>query len=173
LGVYGRSKLAGEGLVRTACPGHVIVRTAWLYSPFGRNFVRTIVEAARTRDTLRVVNDQRGSPTSALDLADALLAMLGRWRAGDEVGLGQTYHVAGSGETSWCGLASHIMAQCERLGLPFAAVEPIGTGEWPTRAARPRNSVLDSAKFAADFGVRMPDWRMSVDQTVARLAANA
>lgn len=173
LGAYGRSKLAGEELVRAANPDHLIVRTAWVYSPFGRNFVKTMMAAAATRDTLRVVDDQRGSPTSALDLADALLTVVVRWRRDSGVGLGQVYHVAGSGETSWCGLAAHVMARCRRLELPAAAIEPIATADWPTRAERPGNSVLDGRKFAADFGVRLPDWRQSVDRTVDLLAKRA
>lgn len=169
LGVYGRSKLAGEGQVRAANPRHVIVRTAWLYSPFGRNFVRTMIEAARTRDWLNVVDDQVGSPTSALDLADGLLAMVGRWRGGEQAGIGTTYHLAGSGVTSWCGLAEEVMTCCRALGLPSAAVRPIKTVDWPTKAARPASSVLDSGKFARDFGFVMPDWRHSVADVVRRL----
>jgi len=169
LGVYGRSKLAGEEQVRAANPQHVIVRTAWLYSPFGRNFVRTMVEAARTRDTLSVVDDQFGSPTSALDLADGLLAMIHRWDRGEPAGVGNTYHLAGSGTTSWFGLAREVMDVCAAIGLPAAEVRPIRTQDWPTRAARPRNSALDSGRFARDLGFVMPEWRQSVGEVVRRL----
>lgn len=167
LGVYGRSKLAGEEAVRAATPDHVILRTAWLYSPFGRNFVRTMVEAAKTRDRVRVVDDQHGSPTSALDVADGLLAMMEKWPSG----LGETYHLACSGAASWFDLAVQVMASCRHAGLPAAKVEPIATGDWPTRATRPRNSALDSRKFAGNFGFVMPDWRSSVTEVVRRLAA--
>jgi dTDP-4-dehydrorhamnose reductase len=170
LGVYGASKLAGEEQVRAANPDHLVVRSAWVYSPFGRNFVKSIMAAARQRDTLKVVDDQRGSPTSALDLADAILRVLDGWRQGGRIGLGETYHVAGTGETSWCGFAREIIDRCEALGLPTAAVTPIRTVDWPTRARRPRNSVLDSGKFERDFGLRLPDWRQSVGEVVARLA---
>ena len=169
--VYGRSKLAGEEQVREANPNHLIVRTAWVYSPFGRNFVKTMMDAARTRESLSVVADQVGSPTSALDLADALLALLEVWGAKPERGLGETYHVAGSGQTSWCGLAQAIMAECAALGVPTADVIGISTADWPTKAVRPRNSVLDCEKFERDFGIRMPDWQLSVAETVRRLAA--
>lgn len=165
LGVYGRSKLAGEEQVRAANPRHAIVRTAWVYSPFGRNFVKSIMAAAGSRDRLTVVDDQLGSPASALDLADGLLAMIGR-----EDGLGQIYHLAGAGTATWCDFAREIMTRCAALGLPHVPVEPIRTKDWPTRAVRPRNSVLDSSRFEAAFGFAMPDWRVSTREVVERLA---
>ena len=165
LGVYGRSKLAGEEQVRAANPRHAIVRTAWVYSPFGKNFVKSIVAAAGVRDRLTVVDDQRGSPSSALDLADGLLAMVKA-----DSGWGETYHLAGSGETSWCDFAREIMDQCAANGLPHVPVDPIRTEDWPTRAVRPRNSVLDSGKFSQTFGFVMPDWRASTREVVERLA---
>lgn len=165
LGVYGRSKLAGEEQVRAANPRHAIVRTAWVYSPFGRNFVKSVMAAAKLRDRLTVVDDQRGSPTSALDLADAILAMVSTGR-----GWGGTYHVAGRGEVSWCGFAREIMQQCATNRLPSVPVDPIRTEDWPTRAVRPRNSVLDSTKFERTFGFAMPDWRDSVRTIVERIA---
>lgn len=164
LGVYGRSKLAGEEQVRAANPRHVIVRTAWVYSPFGRNFVKSIVAAASVRDRLAVVDDQRGSPTSALNLADGLFAMI---NAGG--GWGETYHLAGHGEASWCDFAREIMDQCAANGLPYVPVDPIRSEDWPTRAVRPRNSVLDSGKFERAFGFVMPDWRSATREVVAQL----
>ena len=165
LNVYGRSKLDGEEHVRADASEYAIIRTSWVYSPFGRNFVRTMVAAARERDTLRVVADQRGSPTSAFDLADAVLAML---RAG--TGWGETYHVAGSGTASWFDLAKATMEECERAGLPSAKVEPITTADWPTPARRPPNSVLDSGKFERTFGLRLPGWRESLTEVVEQIA---
>lgn len=173
LGVYGRSKLAGEELVRAANPRHAILRTAWLYSPFGRNFVKSMIAAAQTRAVLTVVDDQHGSPTSALDLADAVLTLVERWRGGEEPAGGVTYHVAGSGVTSWCGLAGAVMAECRQFGLPAAEVRPIRTAEWPTPAERPRYSALDSGKFAAEIGFPMPDWRNSVGSVVRQFAGEA
>jgi dTDP-4-dehydrorhamnose reductase len=173
LGVYGRSKLAGEELVRAANPRHAILRTAWLYSPFGWNFVKSMVAAARARPVLTVVDDQHGSPTSALDLADAVLALVERWRGGTERAGGVTYHVAGSGVTSWCGLAEAVIGEGRQLGLPAAEVRPIRTEEWPTRAERPRYSALDSGKFAAEIGFSMPGWRTSVGLVVRQLAGEA
>jgi len=168
LGVYGRSKLAGEERVRAANPRHAIVRTAWVYSPFGRNFVKSIMAAAGVRDRLSVVDDQRGSPSSALDLADGLLAMA---KAGN--GWGETYHLAGRGQASWCEFAREIMAQCATNDLPHVPVDPIRTEDWPTKAVRPRNSVLDSGKFEQAFSFAMPDWRTSLSAVVERLARNA
>ena len=164
LGVYGRSKLAGEKAVRAADPGALILRTAWVYSPFGHNFVRTMMRAARDRDELRVVADQRGSPTSALDLGDAILAAA---RAGGE-GL---FHVAGTGSASWAELAQAVRDECGRLGLPTARIVPIPTSDYPTPARRPMNSMLDSGRFAQRFGFTMPDWRVSLRAVVKRLAS--
>ena len=169
LGVYGRTKLTGEEQVRAANPRHAILRTAWLYSPFGRNFVQSMMTAARSRPVLTVVDDQRGSPTSALDLADAVLVLAGRWSSGGRPAGGATYHVAGSGVTSWCGLADAVMVECRTLGLPAAEVRPIATEDWPTRAERPRYSALDSGSFAAQIGVVLPDWRVSVRSVVRQL----
>ena len=172
LGAYGRSKLAGEEQVRRENSRHLILRTAWLYSPFGANFVKTMMRAAETRDVVTVVRDQQGNPTSALDLADAILTVLRRWQQGGSTGLGDTYHVAGTGSASWFDFACAIFEQCRALGLPSAAVQPIKTKDWPARAARPANSCLDSDRFAADFGFRMPPWRPSLTQVIRRIGAD-
>jgi dTDP-4-dehydrorhamnose reductase len=166
LSVYGRSKLAGEEAVRAANPDHLIVRTAWVYSPFGRNFVRTMVAAARERDVLNVVDDQRGCPTSALDLAEAILAIAAKW----PLDSGRTYHLAGSGSANWFQLAQEVMANCRRLGLPAAEVQPITTADWPTKAVRPPHAVLNCKKIERDLGLRLPDWRRGVAATLERLA---
>jgi dTDP-4-dehydrorhamnose reductase len=171
LNVYGESKLAGEQQVRAANPGHMIVRSSWVVSPFGRNFVKTMIDAAASRDVVKVVDDQHGKPTSALDLADALVAVLANWERTDGLGLGRTYHVAGRGETSWSGLAAGVMDECRRLGVPAAQVEPIATSEWPTRAKRPKNSVLDCSRFEGDFGIALPEWESSVRAIVRRVVA--
>ena len=170
LGVYGRSKLAGEELVRAAYAEAMIVRTAWVCSPFGRNFVRSILAAARERDTLAVVADQIGSPTSALDLADALLTVVQRWRTNDRSGAGGTYHVAGAGRASWFEVAREVMADAARHGLASAQVNPIPASQWPARAPRPAWSVLDSSRFEAELGFAMRDWRTAFGEIVARIA---
>lgn len=165
INAYGRSKLAGEEAVRAANPNHLILRTSWLVSPFGKNFVRTMVDLGRQRDTLSVVADQYGNPTSALDLADAILAIARRWAAGERTGMGQTYHLAGSGIASWYDLAVAVQEDAGN----GAKITPITTADWPTAAARPAYSALDKGKFARDFGHVMPDWRASLGPIVARI----
>jgi dTDP-4-dehydrorhamnose reductase len=171
LGVYGRSKLAGEEAVRRELPEAAIVRTAWVYSPFGSNFVRTMVKLAAERDVVAVVQDQRGSPTSALDLASGLLTMIDAWASGSAAGLGRTYHLAGRPAASWHDVAARVFEVLEEMGLKSPVLRAIRTDEWPTKATRPANSVLDSARFARDFGYAIPDWRSSVAETVRRLAS--
>jgi dTDP-4-dehydrorhamnose reductase len=173
IGVYGRTKCEGEEKVRSAAADHVILRTAWVYSPFGANFVKTMMRLAGDRESVSVVADQKGNPSSALDLADGLLAILSSWRAGSRTGLGETYHLAGSGTTSWAGFAEAIFAECADLGLPTASVVPIATRDYPTRATRPANSTLDCGKFALHFGFEMPDWRVSLAGVVKALAEQA
>lgn len=173
LGVYGRSKLEGELRVAEANPDHVVCRTAWVYGAHGRNFLKTMLGAAAQRDRLNVVADQRGNPTASDDLADGILAMIAAWKERPRLGLGGTYHLAGTGEASWFDFACAIFEEAARHGLPTAEVNPIGTADWPTRAARPANSVLDSGRFAADFGYRAPHWRQSTASVVAELARAA
>jgi dTDP-4-dehydrorhamnose reductase len=170
LGVYGRSKLEGEKQVREVTPDHVVIRTARVYSPFGHNFVRSMLAAAGNRPELTVVADQQGCPTSALDLADALLLLVKQWRSGTRTGFGETFHVAGSGSTTWYGFACEIMAQAQPLGLPTVPVRPIRTAEWPTRAPRPSFSVLDSSKFARATEFVMPRWQDALADVLRRLA---
>jgi dTDP-4-dehydrorhamnose reductase len=172
LGAYGRSKLEGEEAVRAANSDHTIVRTAWVYSPFGRNFVKTMLDLARTRDTISVVADQRGNPSSALDLADGLLALLSGWRSEPERGKGEIYHLAGTGSTSWDMFARQIFAEAEKLGAPSAEVRSIRTEDYPTKATRPRSSRLDCSKFERDFGYRAPAWQISAAQVVGRLVSH-
>ena len=173
LNVYGRSKLAGEANVGSANPEHLIVRTSWVYSPFGRNFVATMMAAAERNDRLTVVDDQRGCPTSAADLADGLIRIIDGWSAGNRVGLGKTYHLAGTGATSWCAFAQAIMDERRGRGLKAAAVDPIASSEWPTRAERPRNAILDCSSILREFGFAMPEWRSSLAAVVGRLAEGA
>lgn len=165
---YGRSKLAGEELVRAVNSDHCIVRTSWLFSPFGRNFVRTIIAAGAKGGTLSVVGDQFGSPTSALDLAQAILRLAASW-AGNEPARG-TYHLANRGAASWFNLAVAAQEEAAAQGMGVAAVKAIATSEWPTRAPRPMNSVLDSSKVEAAIGLAMPDWRVALATVIERLA---
>jgi dTDP-4-dehydrorhamnose reductase len=171
-GVYGASKLAGERAVLAACPRAIILRTAWLYSPFGRNFVRTMLAAAQRGAALRVVADQRGCPTSALDLAEAILAIAGRL-AGDgwHDRYGGIYHAAGTGETTWHDMATATFAAAVRHGMAAPAVEPIRTAQWPTRAHRPADSRLDCTRLNTVFDLQLPHWQDGVHRTVDAIFA--
>ncbi|MER9327580.1 dTDP-4-dehydrorhamnose reductase [Mesorhizobium sp. M0488] len=169
LGVYGASKLAGEQAVAAANPRHVILRTAWVYSPFGKNFVKTMLRLAADRDEISVVADQWGNPTSALDIADAILHAAAMLHGENNFGAFGAYHLAGTGETSWSGFARHILDTSRVFGGPWARVRDISTMDYPTKARRPANSRLSTAKFAAAFGWTAPDWRDSTGKVVRRL----
>lgn len=169
LGVYGASKLAGEQAVAALNPRHLVLRTAWVYSPFGRNFVKTMLRLAGDRDEIAVVADQWGNPTSAFDIADAILhaaAVLRDDEAFDGYGI---YHLAGTGETNWSGFARHILDTSARYGGPTARVRDIATSDYPTKAKRPANSRLSTARFAAVFEWAVPEWRQSAETVVHRL----
>lgn len=168
-GVYGASKLAGEEAVLAACANAAILRTAWLYSPFGQNFVRTMLGLAASRDEISVVCDQIGSPTSALDLADAVLAVAANLIASPDPALRGVFHAAGEGAASWAQFAEVIFTASAARGGPSARVIPITTAEYPTTAKRPANSQLDCGKLARTHGLRLPDWQSSVDAVVSRL----
>jgi dTDP-4-dehydrorhamnose reductase len=164
-GVYGASKLEGERAVLASGARAVILRTAWVYAASGKNFVLTMLNAARKTNQLRVVADQRGCPTSAADLAIAILAVADRW---DDRLVG-VYHATGTGETTWHGLATEVFARAARHGLAAPTVTPIATADWPTPARRPADSRLDCGKLADSFGARLPDWRDSVGRAVAAI----
>jgi dTDP-4-dehydrorhamnose reductase len=167
--VYGRSKLEGELAVMAANPRHLIVRTAWVHSPFGQNFVRTMLRLAGDRASVRVVGDQAGSPTSAEHLATVLLDLAARLAKGE--GPCGVLHAAGRGEATWAEVAREVFVQSAKLGGPVAAVEPITSAEYPTKAERPRNSRLDNSRLEAELGLRLPDWREGVGASVRRLLA--
>lgn len=164
INVYGASKLAGEVAVRNANARHLILRTSWVYSPFGRNFVATMLQLAKERGQIEVVSDQIGSPTSSIDLADAILAAID----GGLAEAGETFHVSGAGQASWAELAEEVMRASTALGGPCATICPIPTQRWPTPARRPSFSALDCARFEALFGAR-PQWRTSISGVVGRL----
>ena len=170
LGAYGSSKLLGEQAVAAETPNHVILRTAWIYSPFGRNFVKTMLRLAGQREEIAVVADQHGSPTSALDIADGVIAV-GRnlLAAPQDQDLRGIFHMTGTGFTSWAEFASEIFALSARFGGPSARVRPIGTDDYPTSARRPANSRLDCRKLASRHGVTLPPWRLSLEACIKRL----
>jgi dTDP-4-dehydrorhamnose reductase len=169
IGAYGRSKLAGEEAVADANPRATILRTAWVYSPFGANFVKTMLRLGETRREVRVVADQIGSPTSALDIADAIFEIarqLMEAQAPEKYGV---FHMTGGGEATWAEFAEAIFTQAHALGRPAVRVIPIATAEYPTPARRPANSRLDSARLDRDYGIALPHWRDSLKPVVARL----
>jgi dTDP-4-dehydrorhamnose reductase len=171
--VYGASKLAGEAAILASGARAIILRTAWVYAPTGRNFVRTMLSLAQTRDTLRVVADQHGCPTAAADLAAAILAIAAQiettgW-SDDRAGI---FHAAGSGETTWHGFATAIFEQASHHGARVpGSVIPITTAEYPTPARRPANSRLDCTRLHSVFGIRLPHWGASLIRTIDEIYA--
>jgi dTDP-4-dehydrorhamnose reductase len=170
INAYGRSKLAGEEAVQQATRNHVILRTAWVYSPFGANFARTMLRLGETQSQLRIVADQFGQPTSAFDIADGVLAICGKLKAQpDDARLFGIFHMAGCGETCWADFAAAIFAEAERHGRPRVAIAPITTDPCATGARRPMNARLDTRKLQETYGIALPSWRDSLPAVVARL----
>jgi dTDP-4-dehydrorhamnose reductase len=172
LGVYGASKEEGERLVRAAHDHHLILRTSWVYSPWGSNFVRTMLRYGAERLVMRVVADQHGKPTSAADLSSAILAIAARMATDRDVA--GTYHFANEGVTSWHGFASGIFAgaACRGAKVP-ERVEAITTADYPTPARRPANSALSTDSLTTDFGIGPRSWQNALDDVLdALLRAN-
>ncbi|MDE3187053.1 MAG: dTDP-4-dehydrorhamnose reductase [Acidobacteriota bacterium] len=170
LNVYGASKLAGEQAIRAAGGRHLIFRTSWVYGPHGNNFLLTMLRLGRERRELSVVNDQFGSPTSSIELADATQAIVSRilsGQYGSADGWSGTYHMTCSGSVSWYGFARAIFARAQRLfdgKVPL--VKPIPSSEYPTAALRPRNSVLSNEKLLAQFGMQLAPWESALDEVM-------
>jgi len=167
MGVYGRSKLEGEAAVAAANARHVILRTAWVYSAHGHNFLKTMLRLARERPELRVVADQLGNPTFAPHLADAILAIAAQIGSARLWGV---YHATATSETTWHGFAAAIIAAANPLGVPQVRVVPITTADYPMPARRPANSCLDCSKLERAFGLRLPPWQRGLAECVAELA---
>ena len=162
LGAYGRSKALGEARIRDSGARAVALRTSWVFSPFGTNFVKTMLRLGAERESLSVVNDQVGGPTSAHSIAGALLAMATQLLAGKAGGV---YHFSGTPAVSWAAFAESIMTQAN---LP-CEIRPIPTSAYPTPAPRPLNSRLDCASILDDFGIEQPDWRMDLADVLESL----
>lgn len=169
LGAYGRSKLEGEKRVAGANARHVILRTAWVYSPFGRNFVKTMLRLAESRDEVGVVDDQIGNPTSASDIARTLWQIAADHAPTPEKLPPGLFHMTASGEASWADFAQTIFHVSASLGGPSAGVRRITTADYPTQARRPANSRLDCARLKLVYGITLPDWRASARACVAEL----
>ena len=163
--VYGSTKLAGEEAVLAEAETAVVIRTAWLYSSFGANFVKTMRRLGAERDSLGVIFDQVGTPTYAADLAAAIVAILPQIKAGTK----EVYHYSNEGVASWYDFACAIMAES---GLP-CAVRPLETSEYPTRAVRPAYSVLNKSKIRRDFGLTIPHWMDGLKRCIAKLNEQA
>ena len=168
---YGRTKLAGEQAIRAAGARHIILRTAWVFSAHGANFVKTMLRLSETRDALRVVEDQIGGPTPAADIAATLLTLADHMRDGGMLGgapsgaTGGTYHYVGEPHTNWAEFARAIFAQAGR----DVTVTGIPSSDYPTPASRPLNSRLDCAKLATDFGIRPADWQSGLNTVIKEL----
>jgi dTDP-4-dehydrorhamnose reductase len=173
-GVYGASKLAGEQAVMQSGAKAIILRTAWVYAATGKNFVRTMLTVGKTRDRLTVVADQHGCPTTAADLADAIMAIIAQLDAtGWQPSYNGIFHAAGTGATTWFGLAVATFEEAGRHGANIPEVAPIATADWPTPAKRPANSRLDCSRLHDVFGIRLPPWRNSLTRTVETIFATA
>ncbi len=168
LGVYGKSKLAGEQAIRDVGAAHLIFRTSWVYGAYGKNFFNTILRLASEHASLRIVGDQFGAPTSSLSIADATIHVLNRMDAPNQANLFGLYHMTNTGKTSWYGFANEIVVQYAQLAKsntlpPLKAgasnIASITTAEYPTPAIRPKNSSLDLSKLNQTFGIQLPPWQ--------------
>ncbi|CAO3363773.1 dTDP-4-dehydrorhamnose reductase [Azospirillum palustre] len=171
LGVYGASKAAGEEAVRATTPEHVILRTSWVYSAYGNNFVKTMLRFGKEREEMRVVADQHGSPTAAADLAAAIVQIAGTIEKTGAAAWG-TYHLTGSGYTNWHDFAEHIFRRLEERTGKRPRLTAIGTADYPTPARRPANSRLDCGRARERLGVACPPWQESVDRVIDELFTN-
>jgi dTDP-4-dehydrorhamnose reductase len=171
LGVYGHSKLAGEEALRRSGCDHLIFRTAWVYAARGRNFLRTMLRLAGERDSMDVVDDQRGAPTPARLIAAATALALARNLDSDGALLG-TYHLSAGGECSWYEFAVALFERAAAAGIiaRMPRVAPIATAQYPTRAVRPAYSVLDTTRLRTAFGLHLPSWQSGLDAVIGELA---
>lgn len=167
--VYGASKLAGEHAVLAGHDNCAVLRTAWVYSPFGANFVKTMLRLADTREEVGIVADQHGNPTNALDIADAVFAVATNMLESAGIETRGIFHMTAAGEGSWADLAEAVFADSKQVGGPFAGVKRISSADYPTPAKRPANSRLDCRKLERVHGVRLPQWRNSLQSVVERL----
>ncbi len=172
LSVYGRTKLAGEQAIGQAGARHIILRTAWVFSHNGLNFVRTMLRLGSERDVVRVVGDQHGNPTYATSIARVIFAVAQRLHAdaGNESLYG-TFHMAGQGSVSWYDFARAIFEECAAYGKRSPAVEEITTAQYPTAAIRPANSRLDCNKLASVYDIVLPHWRDDLKICIQRMLA--
>ncbi len=177
LSVYGKSKLAGEEAIRATGIPHLILRTSWVYGAYGKNFLKTIIRLAAERDSLRIVADQFGAPTSSESIANAVVELLAAWQPQDNNQTG-VYHFTNQGKTSWHGFSVEIVREYNRLAAmkslaqlkaPIEHIEAITTADYPTPAARPANSTLSNQKLKQVFDVALPSWEHGLQQALQAL----
>lgn len=175
ISVYGKSKLAGEEAIRLVGLPHLILRTSWVYGAYGKNFLKTIIRLASERESLRIVADQYGAPTSNESIADAVVSLLTVWQINDASQTG-IYHLTNQDKTSWHGFSEAIVEEYQGLAAnknwpPLIAnkIVPISTADYPTPAARPANSYLDNSKLNQVFGVTLPIWQQGLQQVMHSL----
>jgi dTDP-4-dehydrorhamnose reductase len=173
LNVYGASKRAGEEAIAAEYGNHAIARTAWVYSRFGNNFVKTMLRLAESRDALTVVADQKGCPTSAVELAGVLIKMGERLKTDAAPGLRGLFHVTGEGGTSWAGFAEAIFAGLKARGGKSVSVMPIPATDYPLPAKRPADSRLNCDKLKKIYGLGLDPWRVSLDACLNELITPA
>lgn len=172
LGVYGQSKALGEEKIRAILNEHLIIRTAWMYGIDGHNFVKTMLELAREKTQIRVISDQYGSPTSASDLAQALLLIAARLKNRSKVKWG-TYHYCGRGITTWYEFAENILRLAKtHMSIRTTHLEPIATADWVASAKRPPFSALDCSRISANFAIQPKAWQLSLKTTLDRILTN-
>ena len=168
-GAYGQSKLLGEHAIHEQTQNFAILRTSWVYSPFGKNFLLTMLRLAEDRNVISVVDDQIGNPTCALDLAEAILAVTRNLMSSDSPEFRGVFHAAGNGSASWAEFASYIFEASRRYGGPFAEVRRIRTSDYPTPARRPANSRLACTKLERVHGIILPSWKQSTEMVAKRV----
>ncbi|MNK96850.1 dTDP-4-dehydrorhamnose reductase [compost metagenome] len=170
--VYGRSKLEGEQAVSEMNDNYAVLRTAWVYSEYGSNFVKTMLRLSESRDEINVVADQFGCPTSANDIAIAIVSIAKRLATDPSAHLRGVFHMSGTGETNWASFAKQIFAFSAENGGKSIVVNDITTAQYPTPARRPANSRLDCCKLEEVYGIRLPEWQTSTRAVMAALAQN-
>lgn len=168
--IYGRSKLEGERAVSETTDNYAVLRTAWVYSEYGNNFVKTMLRLSESRDEINVVADQFGCPTSANDIATAIVAVAKKLVEDSSARLRGVFHLSGTGETNWANFAKQIFALSAENGGKSIVVNDITTEQYPTPARRPANSRLDCSKLEEVYGIKLPSWQTSTRAVVTALA---
>jgi len=169
VGVYGQSKLEGERQIVNRHDNYIILRTAWVYSPFGRNFVKTILRLRENKNELSIVDDQIGNPTYAIDLASSIVKIAERILDDKSIELRGIYHITGSDEGSWADFAEEIIFQTRKFNQSPVYIKRIATTDYPTIAKRPSNSRLDNTKLEKNYNIKLPSWKISLEDCISKI----